>query len=96
MNINQLKSNNNLISNEYPDLKVLFNYNERIVWSFMHSGPRPCYTPQLLSNLQNMLNEIKRYTGNEIDIEVEYVDSIELARSNKSRFVISDFQADFI
>jgi len=72
MNINQLKkSNDNLISNEYPDLKVQFNSNERIVWSFMHSGPRPCYTPQLLSNLQNMLNEIKMQCLS--DIPVEYL-----------------------
>lgn len=59
MKINQLKSNNDVVSNEYADLKVQFNNKERIVWSFMHSGPRPCYTPQLLSNLQNMLNDIK-------------------------------------
>ncbi len=76
MNINQLKSNNNLISNEYPDLKALFNYNERIVWSFMHSGPRPCYTPQLLSNLQNMLNEIKMQCLSDIPVEYLVVGSL--------------------
>lgn len=59
MNVNQLKSNNDLISNEYPDLKVQFNLNDGVVWSFMHSEPRPCYTPQLLSNLKDMLNKIK-------------------------------------
>ena len=76
MNINQLKSNNNVISNEYPDLKVQFNMKERIVWSFMHSGPRPCYTPQLLSNLQNMLNEIKIQCSSKIPVEYLVVGSL--------------------
>ena len=76
MNINQLKSNNDLISNEYPDLKVQFNYKERIVWSFMHSGPRPCYTPQLLSNLQNMLNEIKMQCLSKTPVEYLVVGSL--------------------
>ncbi|MCK5387452.1 MAG: crotonase/enoyl-CoA hydratase family protein [Gammaproteobacteria bacterium] len=76
MNINQLKSNHDLISNEYPDLKVQFNYNERIVWSFMHSGPRPCYTPQLLSNLQSMLDEIKMQCLTEIPVEYLVVGSL--------------------
>ena len=76
MNINQLKNNNVLISNEYPDLKVQFNYNERVVWSFMHSEPRPCYTPQLLSNLKNMLNEIKMQCLTENPVEYLVVGSL--------------------
>jgi len=76
MNINQLKSNNDLISNEYPDLKVQFNYNERIVWSFMHSGPRPCYTPQLLSNLQSMFNNIKVQCSSETPVEYVVIASM--------------------
>ena len=76
MNINQLKSNNDLISNEYPDLKVQFNYNERVVWSFMHSGPRPCYTPQLLSNLQNMFSNIKVQCSGEAPAEYVVIASL--------------------
>lgn len=76
MNINQLKNNKDLISNEYPDLKVQFNDNERVVWSFMHSGPRPCYTPQLLSNLKNMLNEIKMQCLGENPVEYLVVGSL--------------------
>jgi len=76
MNINQLKNNNDLISNEYPDLKVQFNPNEGVVWSFMHSGPRPCYTPQLLSNLKKMLNEIKMQCLTENPVEYLVVGSL--------------------
>lgn len=76
MNINQHKNNNDLISNEYPDLKVQFNPNDGVVWSFMHSGPRPCYTPQLLSNLKNMLNEIKMQCLTEKPVEYLVVGSL--------------------
>ena len=76
MNVKQLKSNNDLISNEYPDLKVQFKNNERVVWSFMHSGPRPCYTPQLLSNLQNMLDDIKMQCLSDIPVEYLVVGSL--------------------
>ena len=76
MNINKLKNNNDRISNEYPDLKVQFNSNEGVVWSFMHSGPRPCYTPQLLSNLKKMLNEIKIQCLTENPVEYLVVGSL--------------------
>lgn len=76
MNINQHKNNNDLISNEYPDLKVQFNPNDGVIWSFMHSGPRPCYTPQLLSNLKNMLNEIKMQCLTEKPVEYLVVGSL--------------------
>jgi len=45
---------------------------------------------------EHILNGIKKCVGSDIDIEVEYVEAIELARSYKSRLVISDFQANFI
>lgn len=76
MNINQLKNNNDLISNEYPDLKVQFNPNEGVVWSFMHSGPRPCYTPQLLSNLQSMFNDIKMQCSSGTPVEYVVIASL--------------------
>lgn len=69
MNINQQKNNNDLISYEYPDLKVQFNSEERIVWSFMHSGPRPCYSPQLLSNIKNMFDNITIQCSGETPVE---------------------------
>ena len=76
MNINQLKSTNDLISNEYPDLKVQFNPNDGVVWSFMHSGPRPCYTPQLLSNLKNMFNDIKVQCSSKTPVEYVIIASL--------------------
>lgn len=76
MNIEQLKSHDDLISHQYPDLKVNFNTKTKIVWSFMHSGPRPCYTPDLLSNLKKMLINIKTQSSGAEPVEYLVVGSL--------------------
>lgn len=59
MNVIPHKDNSDFISNDHQDLKVQYNNSDQVVWSFMHSAPRPCYTLNLLSNLQSMLDDIK-------------------------------------
>lgn len=76
MKINQFNKNADIISHEYLDLNVQYNDVDRIVWSFMHSEPRPCFTPSLLSNLKNMLNNIKRHCSKESSVEYLVVASL--------------------
>ena len=47
------------------------------------------------SDVDFIIKEIQKSAGNNINIDIEFVDSIPLPRSGKQRFVISKISADF-
>ncbi len=44
----------------YTQLKTYFDEKYQLVWCYMHASPRPCYTPELLKDLNNWCEDLQK------------------------------------
>ena len=51
------------LAGTYKQLKLEYDAETSSLWFFMHGSPRPCFTPVLLNEIQNLFNEIETFSS---------------------------------
>lgn len=51
---------NDHFKTDYEQLDVSFQSDSQSLWFYMHANPRPCFTPTLLSEMQNLFGQISK------------------------------------
>lgn len=54
---------------EYQELIVNYDADQRALWGFMQGKPRPCFTPNLLHEIQDLLTLVAHNDQSEIPID---------------------------
>lgn len=44
---------------QYPQLDIRYDASDEIRWNFMQAHPRPCFTPALLTSLENSIQDVR-------------------------------------
>lgn len=70
-NIAENISVNKMLQNNYKNLDTEYDEKSKSVWFYMRAEPRPCFTSQLLIELQTLFGKI--HSINESEPLVEYV-----------------------
>jgi len=71
------KSSDNVVSHFYDQLITDFNKDLGIMWCYMNPYPRPCFTPQLLQDINGFLQAIRNKINSDISLngysEIKYI-----------------------
>ena len=60
-----MKNNNQFLSQYYDYLITKFDEAAGVMWCYANPSPRPCFTPELLSDLRKFLHNVKnKYNNN--------------------------------
>lgn len=51
-------------SGTYEQLSLNYDENQNALWLFMHSKPRPCFTPALIQEIQQVFSKIRQHDEN--------------------------------
>lgn len=49
---------------QYEQLTTQYDAERRAIWCYMHSSPRPCFTPTLLANLKDFQHSVAAHISN--------------------------------
>ncbi len=60
-------------SSGFQQLSTYFDERYQIAWGYMHSEPRPCFTPTLLRELTAWADDIRKHVDNPNNPPVSYV-----------------------
>lgn len=71
----QIKSNLKEAKHGYTSLDIRYEEDTNLAWYFMHARPRPCFSFQLVSEIQHWFNELEHKIGN----HEEYPDYVVMA-----------------
>ncbi|MEZ5541694.1 MAG: crotonase/enoyl-CoA hydratase family protein [Pseudomonadota bacterium] len=63
------KNNKGVLSQFYNQLVTEFDQESGVMWCYMNPHPRPCFTPQLLNDLNRFLHVVKNTISSELAIE---------------------------
>lgn len=59
--------------NAYTQLTTYFDPHSQVAWGYMHSEPRPCFTPTLLHELLNWCHSVANQIDDPDQLDVHYM-----------------------
>ncbi|VAW90613.1 Enoyl-CoA hydratase [hydrothermal vent metagenome] len=54
---------NEHFNTDYEQLDVSYQSDSQSLWFYMHASPRPCFSPKLLSEMQDLFGQISAFPG---------------------------------
>ena len=63
----------NLQQSRYNQLTTHYDNKYRVMWYYMHSTPRPCFTPGLLQDIRSLQEQTKRLADQSSDSSTRYL-----------------------
>jgi DSF synthase len=65
------KNNKSVLTQFYDQLVTEFNQESGVMWCYMNPHPRPCFTPQLLRDLNRFLQVVKNKVATDCNLAGE-------------------------